>query len=220
MILSDRDIKRYIKEGKIKIEPKPDFKEQLGPCSLDLRLGRTFRKFKRAEIPFIDLKINVPIEKIMMEIKPAAGKPLIIHPGDFVIANTEETIEISPELAARIDGRSSLARLGVVIHVTAARFDPGWKGKAVMELGNLGIMPVALYPGMRICAITFETLSTPSETPYLKQKDHKYAYQKDPRASRINHEPEFNNKKISRPFISLKKTNQSFCLLNISGITV
>ena len=195
MILSDRDIKKYIKEGKIKINPRPDFKEQFGPCSVDLRLGKFFRKFKRAEIPYIDLKADVPFERIMMKIKPAPGKPLIMHPGDFVIAHTEETIEISPDLAARMDGRSSLARLGIVIHVTAARFDPGWKGKAVMELGNLGIMPVALYPGMRICAITFETLSSPSETPYLKQKDHKYAHQKDARASRVNQEPEFNNNK-------------------------
>lgn len=198
MILSDQDIKKYIKEGKIKITPSPDFKTQLGPCSLDLKLGKVFKKFKRAEFPFIDLKTDVPVEKIMMEIKPAPGKPLIIHPGDFVIASTEETIEIPSDLAARIDGRSSLGRLGIVIHITAARFDPGWKGKAVVELGNLGIMPVALYPGMRICAITFETLSSPVEKPYLKQKDHKYAHQKSPRASRINQEPEFKKKRIRK----------------------
>lgn len=198
MILSDQDIKKYIKEGKIKINPPPDFKKQLGPCSLDLCLGKSFRKFKRAEFPFIDLKTDVPIEKIMYEIKLTPGKPLIMHPGDFVIANTEETIEISPDLAARIDGRSSLGRLGIVIHITAARFDPGWKGKAVIELGNLGIMPVALYPGMRICAITFETLSSPSQVPYLKQDDHKYANQRSPRASRINQEPEFNKKIIRK----------------------
>jgi len=194
MILSDRDIKKYIREGKIKITPKPNFKEQLGPCSLDLRLGKIFKTFKRAEFPFIDLKTKVPFEKIMTEIKLSPGKPLIMQPGDFIIATTEEIIEIPPDLAARIDGRSSLGRLGIVIHITAARFDPGWKGKAVIELGNLGIMPVALYPGMRICAITFETLSSPCEAPYLKQKDHKYAHQKSPRASRINQEPEFNKK--------------------------
>jgi len=196
MILSDRDIKKYIKEGKIKITPKPNFKEQLGPCSLDLRLGKFFKTFKRAEFPFIDLKTEVPLEKIMTEIKLSPGKPLIMQPGDFIIASTEEVIEIPPDLAARVDGRSSLGRLGIIIHITAARFDPGWKGKAVIELGNLGIMPVALYPGMRICAITFETLSSPSEVPYLKQKDHKYAHQKSPRASRINQEPEFNKKKF------------------------
>src|SRR4030042_1091249 len=136
-------------------------------------------------------KKDIPIKKIMSEIRPAPGKPLIMQPGDFIITTTEETIEVPPNLAARIDGRSSLARLGIVIHITAARFDPGWKGKAVMELGNLGTLPVALYPGMRICAITFETLSSPSEVPYLKQKDHKYAHQKSPRASRVNQEEEF-----------------------------
>lgn len=190
MILSDRDIRKYIREGKIKITPSPNFKEQLGPCSLDLRLGKVFKTFKKAEFSFIDLKTKFPIEKIMSEIKPSPGKPLIIHPGDFIIAATEETIEIPSDLVARLDGRSSLGRLGIVIHITAARFDPGWKGKAVIELGNLGIMPVALYPGMRICAMTFETLSSPVKVPYLKQRDHKYAYQKAPRASKINQEKE------------------------------
>jgi len=195
MLLSDRDIKKYIKAGKIKISPAPNFKDQLGPCSIDLRLGKVFKSFKRTEIPFIDLKNEFPIEKIMSEFKPAPGKPLIMQPGDFIITTTEETIEVPPDLAARIDGRSSLARLGIVIHITAARFDPGWKGKAVMELGNLGTLPVALYPGMRICAITFETLSSPVEVPYLEQIDHKYAHQKSPRASRLNHEPEFKKKR-------------------------
>lgn len=197
MILSDQDIKKYIKARKIKINPEPDLGEQLGPCSLDLRLGDVFRKFKRAEFPFIDLKTDVPIEKIMSKFKLAPGKPLIMQPGDFIIATTKENIEIPSDLAARIDGRSSLARLGIVIHVTAARFDPGWKGRAVIELGNLGTMPVALYPGMRICAITFETLSSPAGVPYSKQKDHKYVNQKSPWASRVNQEPEF-NKKISK----------------------
>lgn len=196
MILSDRDIKKYIKEGKIKIKPGPDFEEQLGPCSIDLRLGNSFKSFKRAEFPFIDLKTEISMEKIMSEIKLSPDQPLIMQPGDFIIASTQETIEVPSDLVARIDGRSSLGRLGIVIHITAARFDPGWKGKAVIELGNLGTMPVALYPGMRICAITFETLSSPAEIPYLKQKDHKYAHQKSARASRINQEREFKKKKF------------------------
>ena len=192
MLLSDRDIKKYIKEGKIKITPKPDFKKQLGPCSLDLRLGKVFKTFKRVEFPFIDLKTKVPIERIMTKIKLPPGKPLIIQPGDFIIANTEETLELSLDLAARIDGRSSLGRLGIVIHITAARFDPGWRGKPVIELGNLGIMPVALYPGMRICAISFEPLTSPSEVPYYRKRGRKYGRQQSPQASRIN--KEFNNK--------------------------
>lgn len=189
MILSDRDIKKYIKEGKIKITPKPDFKKQLGPCSLDLKLGNNFKTFKPTQYPYLDLKRKMDFEEIMEEIEVADGAPFILQPKEFVIAITKEEIILPDDIMGRLDGRSSLGRLGLVVHSTAARFDPGWKGKAVMELGNLGIMPIILYAGMRISAMTFETLSTPSEVPYLKQRDHKYAGQKKPTASKINKEP-------------------------------
>lgn len=188
MILSDKDIKKYIKEGKIKIKPKPNFKEQLGPCSLDLRLGNVFKVFKLSQYPYIDLKRPINFEGIMEEIKIKDGAPFILQPKDFVLATTEEEFSLSDDIMARLDGRSSLGRLGVVIHITAARFDPGWQGKAVMELGNLGIMPVVLYAGMRICALTFETLSGPCEIPYLKKDGQKYGKQKFPQASKINQE--------------------------------
>ncbi len=189
MILSDKDIKKYIKEGKIKIIPKPNFKKQLGPCSLDLHLGKVFKVFKHTEHPFIDLKnCKTPIEKMMRVIKISSRRPLILRPRDFVIAVTEEEIILPSDIMGRLDGRSSLGRLGLVVHSTAARFDPGWKGKAIMEIGNLGVIPIALYPGIRVCAMTFETLSSPAQTPYLKQKDHKYAGQRTARASRINEE--------------------------------
>ncbi len=188
MILSDKDIKKYIKEGKIKITPKPNFKEQLGPCSLDLHLGNIFKTFKPSQYPYLDLKRMVNFEKFMEEVKIQDDAPFILQPKEFVLAITKEEIALSNDLMARLDGRSSIGRLGVVVHSTAARFDPGWQGKAVMELGNLGIMPVVLYSGMRICALTFETLSSPCETPYSKKKAQKYAKQKSPRASRINQE--------------------------------
>jgi len=189
MILSDRDIKKHIKEGKIKIIPEPNFEKQLGPCSLDLHLGNSFKLFKHTEHAFIDLNNKtVPIEEMMNEIKITNSKPLILRPGDFLIAATEEEIILPTDIMGRLDGRSSLGRLGLVVHSTAARFDPGWKGKAIMEIGNLGVIPIALYPGIRICAMTFETLSSPAETPYLKQKDHKYAGQDSPRASKVNEE--------------------------------
>ena len=191
MILSDRDIKKYIKEGKIKIIPEPDFEKQLGPCSLDLHLGDTFKIFKHTEHPFIDLRNHeIPIEEMMTEVKITKEKPLILRPSDFVIAVTKEEIILSSDMMGRLDGRSSLGRLGLMVHSTAARFDPGWKGKAIMEIGNLGVIPIALYPGIRICAMTFETLSSPSEKPYLKQKDHKYAGQSNPQASKIEEEPD------------------------------
>ena len=189
MILSDKDIKRYIKEKKIKITPKPNFKKQLGPCSLDLHLGNSFKIFKHSENPYIDLrKKDSRVGKMMKTVKISKRKPFILRPGDFILAVTKENIVLSPDIMGRLDGRSSLGRLGLVVHSTAARFDPGWKGKAIMEVGNLGVIPIALYPGLRICALTFETLSTPAEIPYLKQNDHKYAGQRGPKASKINEE--------------------------------
>ncbi len=189
MILSDRDIKKNIQEGVIKINPFPNFEEQLGPCSLDLHLGNSFKIFKVSRYSFIDLKNTNNIDGMMEEVMVKDGAPFIIQPHDFVVAATKEEIILPSHIMGRLDGRSSLARLGLVIHVTAARFDPGWRGKAVMELGNLGTVPIILYSGMRICAMTFETLSNPSEIPYLNQKDHKYAGQSSATASKINEEP-------------------------------
>jgi len=189
MVLSDRDIKKYIKEGKIKIKPKPNFKEQLGPCSLDLHLGNIFKVFKTSEYPYLDQKRKINFEEIMEEIKIENEGPFILQPKSFVLTTTKEEFSLSNDLMARLDGRSTLARLGVIVHLTAARFDPGWKGKATIELGNLGIMPVVLYAGVtKICALTFETLSSSVEVPYLKQRDHKYAKPKSPQASKINRE--------------------------------
>ncbi len=188
MILSDRDIKKYIKEGKIKIIPEPNFQEQLGPCSLDLHLGNSFKTFKPTQYPYLDLKRKADFEKVMEEITIEDDGPFILQPKEFVIAVTKEEIILSDDIMGRLDGRSSLGRLGLIVHSTAARFDPGWQGKAVMEMGNLGIMPIILYVGMRICAMTFETLSSPVETPYIKQKDHKYAGQNNSTASKLNEE--------------------------------
>ena len=188
MILSDRDIIKYIEMGKIKINPKPDFEKQLGPCSLDLHLGNVFKAFKPSQYPYLDLKRKIDFEDLMEEIVVKDGAPFILQPKDFILAVTKEEFSLSDDVMTRLDGRSSLGRLGIVVHSTAARFDPGWKGRAVIELGNLGVMPVVLYAGMRICALTFETLSSPCKTPYLKKKDQKYAGQKEPRASRISEE--------------------------------
>ena len=189
MILSDRDIKKYIKEGKIKINPKPNFKTQLGPCSLDLHLGNVFKIFKTSDYPYLDLKRKIDFNDLMEEIKIKDDAPFILQPKAFVLTTTKEEFSLPNNIIARLDGRSSLARIGVVVHLTAARFDPGWKGKAVMELGNFGPMPVVLYAGVtRICALTFETLSNYAEVPYLKQKDHAYANPKSPHASKLNRE--------------------------------
>lgn len=189
MILSDRDIKKYIQERKILIFPEPDFETQLGPCSLDLRLGNSFKTFKPTQYPYLDLRSKKSFEEIMEEILIEEGAPFILQPKEFVIAVTKEDFILPDDIMARLDGRSSLGRLGLVVHSTAARFDPGWKGKAVMELGNLGIMPIILYEGLRVAALTFETLSSSAEFPYTKHKDHKYANQSGSDASKLNEEP-------------------------------
>jgi dCTP deaminase len=188
MILSDRDIKKAIESGRIVIDPAPDFKSQLGSCSIDLRLGNKFLIFDFSNCPHIDLKKGFNAEEIMEEVTVVDGKSFVIHPGGFVLASTVENLELPDDLLGRIEGRSSLGRLGIIVHGTASVFDPGWRGRPTMELGNLGVMPIALYPGMRICSFTFEELSSPAETPYWKKKDNKYAGQEGPMASKIGKE--------------------------------
>ncbi len=182
MILSDKDIKKAIKQGRITITPKPDYKTQLGPCSIDLHLGNHFAVFKHSRVAFVDLKNPVDTGKIMQEIIIPKGEPFIMQPGDFALVTTIENLKIADDIVGKIEGRSSLGRLGIIVHGTASIFDPGWDGKPTMELGNLGVMPVALYPGMRVCAFTFEELSGPAERPYNSRKTGNiYLKQKDPR---------------------------------------
>lgn len=186
MVLSDRDIKDYIKKKKIVITPVPDYKTQLGSCSLDLRLGDKFRVFEHSKNPYLDPTKKDYTNEITSEIKVKKGDPFIMQPGDFVLAVTMERVKIPDDLLGRLEGRSSLGRLGIVVHSTASIFDPGWDGECVLELGNLGRMPVALYPGMRICAMAFEQLSSPAEVPYVKKKEAKYKFQSGPQESRYN----------------------------------
>ncbi|MCL5970327.1 MAG: dCTP deaminase [Patescibacteria group bacterium] len=188
MVLSDKDIKKAIKEGRIKITPSPDFKTQLGSCSIDLRLGNTFRIFEYSKSPYIDPTKKDYSNEITKVVKLKTSEHFIMQPGDFVLAVTHEKVRIASSLLGRLEGRSSLGRLGIVVHSTASIFDPGWDGNAVLELGNLGRIAVALYPGMRICAMTFEELSSPSEIPYDSKKFAKYKFQKLPEESRLHEE--------------------------------
>ena len=185
MILSDRDIKKALQEGRIKITPEPDFATQLGSCSIDLRLGNEFRMFRHSKIPHIDINHMQSADEIMEDVVIADGEPLVLQPRDFILATTLEWLEIADDLVGRIEGRSSLGRLGIIVHGTASVFDPGWRGKPVMELGNLGVVPVLLYPGMRMCSFTFEEVSSPVEVPYHMKKGNKYAGQKSPLASKL-----------------------------------
>jgi dCTP deaminase len=186
MVLSDRDIKKALDTGRIVISPLPNFKDQLGSCSIDLRLGNTFRVFEHSRKPYIDPSKKDYSNEITSEIILKENEQFIMQPGDFVLAVTLEKVTIPPDLMGRLEGRSSLGRLGIVVHSTASIFDPGWDGKCVLELGNLGRMAVALTVGMRICAMTFEELSSPAQTPYSKKKGAKYKIQEGPQESRIH----------------------------------
>ena len=188
MVLSDKDRKKAIKEKRIEITPVPDFKTQLGSCSIDLRLGDTFRVFEHSKNSHIDPSKKDYSNEITRVIKVKNGEQFIMQPGDFVLAVTLENIKIAPDLMGRLEGRSSLGRLGIVVHSTASIFDPGWDGKPVLELGNLGRIAVALTVGMRICAMTFEELSSPAQTPYTNKKLAKYKFQKAPTESKIHEE--------------------------------
>lgn len=188
MILSDGDIRKALKEKRIEITPTPDFSTQLGSCSIDLRLGDTFRVFEHSKYSFIDPSKKDFSNEITREIKIKKGDVFMMQPGDFVLAVTLEKVKIPPDLMGRLEGRSSLGRLGIVVHSTASIFDPGWDGKPVLELGNLGRMAVSLTVGMRICAMTFEELSSPAETPYTSKKFAKYKFQDTPIESRIHEE--------------------------------
>ena len=193
MILSDRDIKKALESGRIKLTPAPDFATQLGSCSLDLRLGSEVRVFRHSKISHIDLRETHDVEKIMESVTITETEPLVLQPRDLVLATTMEWLEIADDLVGRIEGRSSLGRLGIIVHGTASVFDPGWRGKPVMELGNLGVVPVLLYPGMRVCAFTFEEVSSKVEVPYYMKMGNKYAGQEKPLASKISEEAKKGN---------------------------
>jgi len=185
MILSDKDIKVALKSGRIKITPAPDLKLALGSCSVDLKLGSAFCVFEHSKYGMIDPSKKDFSREITREIKVKEGGQFIMQPGDFVLAVTLENVKIPADLMGRLEGRSSLGRLGIVVHSTASIFDPGWDGKPVLELGNLGRMAVSLTVGMRICAMTFEQLSSPADTPYINKKLAKYKFQKKPVESKL-----------------------------------
>jgi len=185
MILSDGDIKKRLQNKSITIDPVPDLDTALGSCSLDLKLGNKFRVFEYSKVPYINPN-SINSTEITKEINVENKNPFILHPGDFVLATTLEKVNLPDDLVGRLEGRSSLGRLGIVVHSTASLVDPGFSGVIVMELGNMGRVPVALYPGMRVCAITFEKLTTKAEVPYGIKKSAKYSHQSAPVESKIN----------------------------------
>ncbi|HVZ58463.1 MAG TPA: dCTP deaminase [Patescibacteria group bacterium] len=188
MILSDRDIKKRLKEKTIVIKPAPDLKEQLGSNSLDLRLGNSFRIFDHSKFAYIDPFNKNISSDVTREVIVKKGESFIIQPGDFVLGTTIEFVELPDDLVGSLEGRSSIGRLGVIIHSTAASVECGFRGHITLELANMGKMPVALYPGMRICSIAFAEMSSPAEVPYYKKKNAKYVGQLGPGESKIHKE--------------------------------
>ncbi|MDR3063194.1 MAG: dCTP deaminase, partial [Methanobrevibacter sp.] len=190
-ILSDVDIKKYLNEGKIIINPIEDYDKQIQPSSVDMRIGSEFKTFKVVRKPLIDPKDPTDISSYMESLHLKEDESFIIHPGEFALATTYEFVEIPDDLVARVEGRSSMGRLGITMHVTAGYIDPGFKGRITLEISNIGKMPVALYPGQRVCQIVFETMTTPSQKPYgHPDRDSKYMGQKHPESSRIKQDYE------------------------------
>lgn len=195
MILSDRDIKRLLERGELVIEPL-DPKTQIQPSSVDLRLGNLFRVFKPSEKAFIDPLNDKDLQRYTELIEVEEGKPFILHPFEFVLATTIERVKLPDNLVGRLEGRSSLGRIAVVIHATAGFVDSCFDGHLTLEMSNVGKLPVALYPGQRVCQIVFEKLSSPSERPYgHPERESKYQHQEGPEPSKIYRDVELRDKR-------------------------
>lgn len=193
-ILPDWVIAKYIEDGLISIDPLvPNWKDNIDQVSMDFHLGRNLKLFKSGGYRFVDTRKGLP-EDAMEEIKLNDSDPFILEPGAFAIASTEEVLKLPKDVLGRLEGKSSLARLGILVHSTAARFDPGWNGAPVLELGNLGPKPAILYCGMPICAFTFEKLSAPVKMGYEGSRSDRYSGSRDAVVSKI-HEASRNGKK-------------------------
>jgi dCTP deaminase len=185
MILADCDIRKAYEENRLIVKPAPDWTIQLGSCSLDLKLSKVYRVFNHSITPFIDPYDHKTFEGLTKEIKVQLGKAFTLHPGEFILAQTEEYLELPDNLAGSLEGRSSIGRLGIMVHSTAATVDPGFRGNITLELSNMGRIPVLLYPGMRICSISFIMLTRSAEVPYYLKKSAKYVGQRSPLGSKI-----------------------------------
>jgi dCTP deaminase len=179
MILSDRDIREQIETGRITIDPFDPTCVQ--PSSVDLHVDDQFRVFANSRYAFIDVREEMPDLTELIQAKP--DEPFILHPGEFVLGSTVERVRIPDDLVARLEGKSSLGRLGLLIHSTAGYVDPGWDGYLTLELSNVANLPITLYPGMKIGQISFFRLTSPAETPYGRAGN-KYQGQRGPTASR------------------------------------
>ena len=185
-ILPDWVIVEYIEKGLIKIDPLAhNWKQNVDQVSVDFHLGGNIKLFRGGTYRFVDTKKGLP-EDAMEIVKLNDGDPFILEPGAFAIASTKEVLKLPKDVLGRLEGKSSLARLGILVHSTAARFDPGWNGAPVLELGNLGPKPAILYCGMPICAFTFEKLSAPVKMGYEGSRSDRYSGSREAVVSKIH----------------------------------
>lgn len=184
MILSDRDIRERLARGDLVVDPLEDPDVQVQPASIDLRLSNEFLVFRNPHVPYIDPR--GPPQDLTEPLTVPEGGALVLHPGEFVLGSTLERVRIPPDLVARVEGRSSMGRLAVVVHATAGFIDPGFEGRITLELSNLGRVAVALHPGMRISQIVLHEMRSPAQRPYGSPgRGSKYQGQSGPVASRI-----------------------------------
>jgi len=181
VLLSDRDIRAELEGGRIRLDPYlPDM---IQPSSIDVRLDRYFRLFDNHKYPFIDPSEDQPDLTRLVEVDPS--EPFVLHPGEFVLGATYESVTLPEDVAARLEGKSSLGRLGLLTHSTAGFIDPGFTGHVTLELSNVATLPIKLWPGMKIGQLCFFRLSSPAENPYGSAAyGSRYQGQRGPTASR------------------------------------
>ena len=181
MLLSDRDIKTELASGRIGLQPHDPAMVQ--PSSVDVRIDGLFRLFDNHKYPFIDPAEDQPELTHLIEVDPS--EPFILHPGEFVLGSTYEQVTLPDDVAARLEGKSSLGRLGLLTHSTAGFIDPGFSGHVTLELSNVATLPIKLWPGMKIGQLCFFRLSSPTENPYgTGPYSNRYQGQRGPTASR------------------------------------
>ena len=182
VVLSDRTIREEIEAGRIVIDPYDE--DLLQPSSVDVRVDRRFRVFHNARYPFID--VRQPMEGLTDLVEPPDGEPFILHPGEFVLGQTLERVTLPDDLVARLEGKSSLGRLGLLIHSTAGFVDSGFSGNLTLELSNVANLPITIYHGMKIGQISFMRMDGPVESPYgARETGSKYQGQAEPTPSRF-----------------------------------
>jgi dCTP deaminase len=181
MILSDRTIREALAAGRIEIDPLDE--RDIQPSSVDLHIDRYFRVFRNHTMRVIDVKEDQ--EELTELVEASDDDPFILHPGEFVLGSTRERVRLPDDLVARLEGKSSLGRLGLLIHSTAGFVDAGWDGQLTLELSNVANLPITLYPAMKIGQISFLEMTTPAEHPYgSREVGSKYQHQIGPRPSR------------------------------------